>query len=113
MNGAGGAVIALQIVESSSGARRASAMKPSITSAVAGRKSMPPTIRVERPHAEAEPGGDAEVAAAAADRPEQVGVGLGVGADELAVGGHDVGREQVVDRQAVRADQEPDRRRRA
>ena len=52
---------------------------------------------------ELEPGGDAEVAAAAADRPEQVRVRARVDAQELAVGGHDLGREQRVDRQAVLA----------
>ena len=50
-----------------------------------------------------EPRHDAEVAAAAADRPEQVGLVLGVDAEELAVGGDDLGREQDVDRQAVLA----------
>ena len=57
-----------------SGARRASAMKPSID--LGGRRQEQHAAHDprERPHAEAEPGGDAEVAAAAADRPEQVGV---------------------------------------
>ena len=44
MNGIGGAVITLAIVDSSSGAASASATKPAITSGVAGRISMPPTI---------------------------------------------------------------------
>jgi hypothetical protein len=57
---------------------------------------------------EPQPGGHAEVAAAAADRPEQVGIGLGVDADEFAVGGDQLGGEQVVDRQAVLADQVAD-----
>ena len=43
-NGIGGAGITLAIVESSSGAASAAAMKPAIVSAVAGRTSMPPTI---------------------------------------------------------------------
>ncbi len=43
-NGIGGAGITLAIVESSSGAASASATNPSITSGVAGRKSIPPTI---------------------------------------------------------------------
>ena len=38
-----------------------------------------------------------------ADRPEQVGVRLGIHPAEHAVRGHDVGAEQVVDRHAVRA----------
>ena len=48
-----------------------------------------------------EPGGDAEVAATAADCPEQIRVRLGVDEQDLAVGGHDLGREQRVDREAV------------
>ena len=57
---------------------------------------------------ELQAGGDPEVAAAAADRPEQVGMGLGVGADRPAVGGDQLGGEQVVDGQAVLADQVAD-----
>ncbi len=59
----------------------------------------------ERMQLESEARRDAEVAASAADRPEQVRVMLGVDAQELAVGGHDVGREQGVDRQSVLADE--------
>ena len=44
---------------------------------------------------------DAEVAAAAAQRPEQVGVLLGARVHLRAVGEHDVGADQAVDRQAV------------
>ena len=58
---------------------------------------------VDRMEPVPEPRDDAEVAAAAADRPEQVRVRVGVGAHELAVRGHDVGREQVVDREPVLA----------
>jgi hypothetical protein len=58
--------------------------------------------------AELEPRGDAEVPAAAADRPEQVRVVLGIDVQELAVRGHDLGGEQVVDRHAVLADEEAD-----
>ena len=57
---------------------------------------------------EPEAGGDPEVAAAAPDGPEQVGVVLVVDLEDLAVGGDQLGREQVVDGQAVLADQEPD-----
>ena len=42
---------------------------------------------------------DPEVAAAAADRPEQVRMVLGVDQQALAVGGHHLGRQHVVDRQ--------------
>ena len=57
---------------------------------------------------ELEPGHDAEVAAAATQRPEQVGVLVLAGAHELAVGQHDLGGEQVVDRQPARARQVPE-----
>ena len=50
----------------------------------------------------------AEVAAAAAQRPEQVGVLVLARAHEPAVGEHDLGREQRVDRQAVVAHQPAD-----
>ena len=50
-----------------------------------------------------EAGHDAEVAAAAADRPEQVRLVLGVDASELSIGRHDLGGEDVVDRQAMEA----------
>ena len=52
---------------------------------------------------ELEGGGDAEVAAAAAQRPEEVRMRLAVGGDELAIGGDEVDGEQVVDRHAVLA----------
>jgi hypothetical protein len=48
-------------------------------------------------------GDDAEVAAAAAQRPEQRGVVLGVDAAELAVGGDDLDRQDAVGGQAVLA----------
>jgi hypothetical protein len=57
---------------------------------------------------EPQAGGDPEVAAAAADRPEELGMGVGVGADRPAVGGHQLGRQQAVDGQAVLAGQVPD-----
>ena len=54
---------------------------------------------------EQEAGDDAEIAAAAAQRPEQVGI-LGLaGGHEAAVGKHDVGLEEVVDGQPVFAGQ--------
>ena len=49
---------------------------------------------------EEERGDDAEVAAAAAQRPEEIGVLRLAGGDEAAVGQHHVGLEQVVDGQA-------------
>ena len=50
--------------------------------------------------AEGERRDDAEVAAAAAQRPEQVAVGVLAGRDERAVREHHVGRQQVVHREA-------------
>ena len=52
-----------------------------------------------------EGGSDAEVAAAAAQGPEQVLVVLGAGRDDLAIGGDDLDRQQVVDGQSVLAHQ--------
>src|SRR5690606_29734079 len=46
---------------------------------------------------------DADVAAAAAQRPEQVGVRVGAGFDQATVGGDDVGFDQVVEREAEAA----------
>ena len=51
---------------------------------------------------------DAEVPAAAAKSPEQVRVLVLVGYFDLTVSGHDLGREQVVDGQAVGAGQVAD-----
>ena len=58
--------------------------------------------------AEAQLRRDAEVPAAAADRPEQVRVRVGVDVQHGAVGGDHLGREQVVDRQPVLAGEEAD-----
>ena len=55
-------------------------------------------VRLER-----ELGHDAEVAAAAAQRPEEVGVLVGARGHRLPVREDDLGAEQVVDREAVRA----------
>jgi hypothetical protein len=52
-------------------------------------------------HPEQERGDDAEVAAAAADRPVQVGVLVGARAHAVAARQHQLGLEQVVDREAV------------
>ena len=46
-----------------------------------------------------EAGHDAEVAPATADRPEQVGMVVGVDLEKPSVGGDDLGAEQIVDRQ--------------
>ena len=50
---------------------------------------------------------DPEVAAAAAQRPEELGLALGVRLDDRAVGEHDGRRHEVVDRQAHAARQVP------
>ena len=57
---------------------------------------------------ELEPRDDTEVAAAAADRPEQVGMRVRARGDLPAVGRHDLDRLEGVDRQAVLADQPAD-----
>ena len=57
---------------------------------------------------EPQPGRDAEVAAAAPKRPEQLGMGVLVYLEQLAVGGDHFGAEDVVDREPVLADQEAD-----
>jgi hypothetical protein len=51
---------------------------------------------------------DAEVAAAAANRPEQIGVHVGIRLQEPAVRGHDVGAHEAVDREPVLAYEETD-----
>ena len=58
--------------------------------------------------AELERGDHAEVAAAATQRPEQVGVLVLGRAQPLAVGRHDIDREEVVDRETVLAHQPAD-----
>ena len=55
---------------------------------------------------EPESGRDTEVAAAAPERPEEMGVSLLVHLEKLAVGGHHLSREQVIDREPVLADEE-------
>ena len=57
---------------------------------------------------ELELGDDAEVAAAAAQRPEQAGVLAGRGAQDLAVSGNDLRGQQAVDGQAEAAHQAAD-----
>ena len=64
--------------------------------------------RVDVVEAERELRDDAEVAAAAADRPVEVRVLVGARADALAAREHHLGREQVVDRQPALAGQVPE-----
>ena len=57
---------------------------------------------------EREPCDDAEVATAAADRPEQVGVRIGVDREHLAGRGDELDLAQRVDREALHAHEPPD-----
>jgi hypothetical protein len=63
---------------------------------------------VELVQPEPEPGRDPKVPAATAERPKEIGVVLGVHPQDAAVGRDQVGRDQVVDRQAVLAGEVPD-----
>ena len=99
----GGADMMLAIVESSSGAASAAADeafdhfgRPGQDQHAAGELA-----DVRQPVLEA--GHDAEVAAAPTDCPEQVRLVLGVHAPQLSIGRHDLGGEDVVDRQPVEA----------
>ncbi len=57
--------------------------------------------RADRMKRELEGRDDAEVAAAALERPEQVGVLVRTGPDQAAIGGDHLGRDEIVDRQAI------------
>ncbi len=73
------------------------------------RPDQPPRVRLrERVEGDLELGHDPEAAAAAAQRPEQLGVRLGVGVDDLAVGRHDLGGENARRREPVLARQPAD-----
>ena len=63
-------------------------------------RDQPARHHAERVQPVGERGGDPEVAAAAAQRPEQVRVRFGRDLDDLAVGGHELDREHVVRCQA-------------
>ena len=84
----------LAIADSSSGAASASATNAAITSGVAGQDQHPADDRVDLVQPELEARSDAEVAAAATNRPEQVRVLLGVHMQQLAVRGHELGGQQ-------------------
>ena len=64
---------------------------------------MPASTVADRMRLELEGRDDAEVAAAAAYRPEEIVVLASAGADEAAVGKHDFCGEQIVEREAVLA----------
>ena len=103
MKGSGGAFSMFAITERSSGAASAAATSPVITSALAGSTSIPPTtwsISCSRRRSLVD---DTEVAAAAPQRPEEIRVSLLVHVEKLAVGGHHLSREHVVDGEPVPA----------
>ena len=62
---------------------------------------MPASTVPDRMRPELERGDDAEVAAAATYRPEQIVVLASAGGDDAAVGKYDLRGEQVVERKAV------------
>jgi len=71
-----------------------------VARAIQGEKEDADLHLLDRVQAKLERRHDAEVAATSSQGPEQVGVLLFARHDEPAVGGHHVGREQVVHRQA-------------
>ena len=105
MKGSGGAGSTFAIAESSSGAASAAATKPASVSGVAGSDEHAADHGVDGMEPELEARRDAEVAAPAADRPEESGSVLRVDAPRAPVGGDDLGGEQAVDRQSVLADE--------
>ena len=102
-NGIGGQGITFAIVDSSSGAACGRGDEPGDRLGRGRQDEHPADGRGDLVEAELEAGHDPEVAAAATDGPEQVRVVVGVDPQALAVGGHDVGGEEVVDGQAVLA----------
>ena len=64
--------------------------------------------RADRMQGEPERGDDAEVAAAASQRPEQIGVFVGGRVDDAPLGGDHFGGKQVVDGEPVFAHEEAD-----
>ena len=79
-----------------------------MTSGRRGQEQHPADDRADLVEAVAQPRHHAEVPAAAAQRPEQVRVVVGVDLQQLAAGRHDLGAQQVVDGHAVLADEEAD-----
>ena len=106
MNGAGGAGTMATVMPSSSGA--CGAKSRTAGQHLGGVVEWPEDRSAEHHRADGvdsvfESCGNAEVAAATAQTPEQVRFGVGVGVDEFAVGGDQIDRHQVVDGQAVLA----------
>ena len=73
------------------------------TATSAGHQSKPGVHLADREQPQLDGGDHAEAAAAAAQRPEQVRVGAGIGAQLLEVGGDDLDRLDVVRGQPVGA----------
>ena len=96
MKGIGGAVITVAIVDRSSGSRLGGRHEAGDGLGRRGQDEHAARDRVQRVELELEARDDAEVAAAAADRPEEVRVALVVDLQDPAVGENDLGGEQVV-----------------
>ena len=94
--------------DSSSGAAVGRGHQPFDHLGAARQQQHPADDPVQLVQPELEAGGHPEVAATTPDRPEQVGMAVGVGVQHPPVGGDQLGREQIVDGQAVLSDQEPD-----
>ena len=107
-NGAGGSAIRNEIVAQLLG--RARRDRHEAAQDLAGRRHEQRAAEdlADRVELELEPRDDTEVAAAAADRPEQVGMRVRAGGDLPAVGRDDLDRLEGVDGQAVLADQPAD-----
>ena len=95
----------LAMPESSSGAACAAATKRSDHLGRGGQHQHAAVDVLQLVQAELQPGDHAEVATAAADGPEEIGVRLGAQWQLLSIGRDDLGGQQVVDGEAVLADQ--------
>src|SRR5262249_13789954 len=105
MNGRGGAAPSTgAMVESASGAVDAAAAR----CRAGGKRGPAAGDGGDRPQPEAEARRDAEVAAPAANRPEEIRLLVGVDVPQFAVRRHELGREQAVDCQSVLAHEEAD-----
>ena len=108
MNGRGGRPIRNEIVVSSSGALEATGTRARRTSLVGRHEERAAEDLTDRVQLVLEPGDDAEVPAAAADRPEEIGV-RGLARDDLpAIGGDHLDSLERIDGEAVLAHQPAD-----
>ena len=108
MNGSGGAIMMLAMVDSSFGA--ASCMGHDSSDDFLGRRKneQSPQYPIDLVKRVMETGGNTEVSAATPDRPEQVGFVPTIDPQKPAVGGDHIGGEEAVDRQPELANQVPD-----